>query len=352
VDAAPAYGLSEFARQVVREEISVVNLPAGYWHEWADAVVAGFATVPSTIRLVVVGSERLDPDRVARWQLEVGRHPVLLHAYGVSEATITSVVYRLDSGPVLLGRPLPGVDVAVTDRNGAVVPLGMPGELTLGGPGVALGYLDGSTASFCERDGQRWYRTGDRARWTPEGDLEFLGRLDRQLKIDGRRIEPAEIEAACMRDPRVVSAAVGLRNQRLIAVVTGTLDPDELLAGLRERLPPALVPAEAHVVPTLPRNAAGKVDVAALVRPAAGSTGPAPRTAGRLERQLREVWQEVLGVPDIGLDDSFFDVGGRSMSLVRAQSRLAGLGIEVAMIDLFRRPTIRTLAAHIAGRNQ
>ena len=150
----------------------------------------------------------------------------------------------------------------------------------------------------------------------------------------------------------MVSAAVGLRNQRLIAVVTGTLEPDELLAGLRERLPPALVPAEAHVVPTLPRNAAGKVDVAALVVPAARSTGPAPRTAGRLERQLREVWHEVLGVPDIGLDDSFFDVGGRSMSLVRAQSRLAGLGIEVAMIDLFRWPTIRTLAAHIAGRNQ
>ena len=346
-------GLTELQDLLAREQISVANLPAGYWHEWAAAVDRAAIGVPQSLRLVVVGSEPVDVGLVERWRAAVGDRPALLHAYGVSEATITSLVHPLDGGPVVLGRPLPNVRARVVDRHGGELPIGCPGELEISGPGVALGYLhrpDLDAAAFGTHGREPYYRTGDRARWRSDGTIEFLGRLDRQIKVDGRRVEPAEIESMCSAHPRVQTAAVGLVDARLVCAVVGTVTAAELTDYLRERLPPALVPS-VLLANELPRNANGKVNLA-LLRPQRTDRPSGMRSAGVVERQIRDVWRAVLAIDDVGLDDNFFDLGGRSLLLVRVQARLAARGIEASMLDLFRWPTIRMLAAHLPGNRR
>ena len=343
-------GIAELRELLTREQISVANLPAGYWHEWAAAVDRAGTGVPQSLRLVVVGSERVDVGLVERWRAAVGDRPALLHAYGVSEATITSLVHPLDGGPIVLGRPLPNVRARVVDRHGGDLPIGCPGELEISGPGVALGYLDRpdlDAAAFGTGGGEPCYRTGDRARWRSDGTIEFLGRLDRQIKVDGRRVEPGGIESMCSGRPGVQTAAVGLVDARLVCAVVGTVTAAELTDYLRERLPPALVPS-VHLVEKLPRNANGKVDLT-LLRPRPTNRRAGMRSAGVVERQIRDVWRAVLTLDEVGLDDNFFDLGGRSLLLVRVQARLAARGIEASMLDLFRWPTIRMLAAHLPG---
>ena len=343
--------VADFLAQIANDRVTVVNLPSGYWHEWVEAMDKGLVGVPSTLRLVVIGSERVEPTRVASWRRHVGDRPALLHAYGVSEATITSLTHRIEDETIVLGLPITNVQAEVVDNHGDQVPVGVAGELWLAGKGLARGYLNqpGLTGErFVNRDGRRFYRSGDRVRRRADGALEFLGRLDQQIKLGGLRIEPGEVENQLTAHPEVRAAAVAVRGGNLVAYVTGDAQPDRLGDYLRARVPAWMVPSHIEVLDTMPLTANGKIDRRSLPEPTARPRrGRTP--IGNLERLIASVWQEVLGVTDVGVYDNFFDLGGRSLLLVRVQARLTALlKKEISMLELFRQPTIHALAAHLA----
>jgi acyl carrier protein len=250
----------------------------------------------------------------------------------------------------------------VLDAHGQMVPAGVAGELHLGGAGLARGYRrrpDLTEQRFVEHPVLgRLYRTGDRARLRADGQLEFLGRLDDQIKLRGYRIEPGEVEAVLGSHPDIGEAAVVLEHHphdRLVAyLVPADASRPPALGELRElaarRLPAWAQPSQMVVLAALPRTRHGKVDrgglPAALPERPADLAYAAPATPA--EQALAAIWAEVLGIEAVGLDDNFFDLGGRSLLLVRVQACIEQrLGIAVSMVDLFRHPTIRHLARHL-----
>jgi len=294
----------------------------------------------------------------------------LFNLYGPTEASIEVTDWECRPGPgeaagEPIGRPIPGVRTYVLDRELGPAPVGVTGELYLGGVALARGYLGrpGMTADrFVPHpfaDGERLYRTGDVARWRADGVLEFLGRNDDQVKIRGFRIEPEEIATVAaahsdVRDAVVMALPAEGGERRLVAYVVPrhpATRADELVAEvrqlLRDRLPEYMVPGHIEVLTALPLTANGKVDRAALPRPtrpvAAERTAPADGT----ERQLADIWADVLGVADIGTGDDFFALGGDSLRCVQASHRAKAAGLPVDVGDLFRHPTIRELARHL-----
>jgi len=327
------------------------------------------------LRLLFAGGQALPAALAGRFQ---ERFPAaaLQNIYGPTEAAIDAATWTCTPLPagrtVPIGRPVAGRRLLVLDGELAPVPLGVPGELYIGGAGLARGYL-GEPALTAERflpdpwaaeAGARLYRTGDLVRHLADGLLEFLGRVDRQVKIRGFRVELGEVEAAIARHPQVRESAVAVRQdplgQPLIAAWFAAVPGSSLTAGelrlfLRSSLPTYMVPAALVPLPALPRTVSGKVDAQALPAPAevasAGqaAAGAVPRTG--LERVIAEVWREVLGVEEVGIEDNFFDRGGHSLLLVRVHSRLQkALDREIQVVDLFNHPTIGALARHLGER--
>jgi amino acid adenylation domain-containing protein len=286
--------------------------------------------------------------------------------YGPTECTVDATVRRVSGARPLLGGPISNARLYVVDEGGAPVPPGVAGELYVGGAGVARGYA-GRPALTAERfvpdpfsgeRGARLYRTGDRVRWTAQGEVEYLGRIDFQLKVRGFRIEPGEIEAVLAAHPAVRQAVAVAREdrpgeRRLVAYAVageGSPSPADLLRHLREWLPGYLVPSAVVVMDALPRTSGGKVDRRALPAPAVSLEGRRLKPQTELEARLAAVWQELLGVEEVGAEDNFFDLGGHSLLLIRLQARLAEeLGREVPVVELFQYPTVRSLAARLQG---
>ncbi|WP_405944658.1 non-ribosomal peptide synthase/polyketide synthase [Streptomyces sp. NBC_00932] len=293
-----------------------------------------------------------------------------LNYYGPSECTVDSVVAPLESSPhQVIGRPFGGVRLHVLDAALRLAPAGVPGELYIAGAGLARGYLNrpGLTsgrfvADPFGPDGSRMYRTGDLARWNPDGNLEFLGRTDDQVKIRGFRIELGEVEAVLAEHPGIARAAVIVRQDRaqgprliayLQAATGAELRPEDLRAHLRARLPEYMVPAAFVSLDALPLTPNGKLDRRALPEP---ESTPAP--AGRAphsthEHVLAGLFAEVLGLPQVGVDDDFFDLGGHSLLATRLVARVrATLGVELALSALFRTPTVAGLAAGLGDADR
>ncbi len=366
----------DLAAQLREERITGAVLP--------PAVLAtlspGGAGFPD-LRFLLAGGERCPVEAMERWS--TGRR--FLNAYGPTEASIfvaaETIEPRDETGLAAprvasIGRPIPGARLHVVDFGsfGArPVPIRVVGELWIGGSGLARGYvgLPARTAEsfvpdpFSGLPGERLYRSGDLVRFLPTGELEILGRTDQQIQLRGFRIEPGEVERVLAEHPAVAQAAVLLRNgpvgPRLVAwVVVGESLTAELRAALRahlrSRLPEPMVPAVFVPLAALPVTANGKLDRAALREPEAAVPAPgepplpgnAPRAG--LEREIAAVWQEVLGVPRVGAEDNFFDLGGHSLLLVDAQARLAArLGREIPLLELFRHPNVAALARHLEG---
>ncbi|MCW6009609.1 non-ribosomal peptide synthase/polyketide synthase, partial [Micromonospora sp. CPCC 205371] len=339
----------ELPRLLAAHGASVAFLPPSLLRVLDPAALDGLDTL-------LTGAERLEPAQAAAWS---ARHR-LLNAYGPTEATVCATMATIDaSGPPPIGTPLPNTRVYVLDAHLRPVPIGAPGELYVGGAGVARGY-GGRAALTAERfvadrfagDGSRLYRTGDRARWRVDGQLEFLGRVDDQLKVRGFRIEPGEIEAALTAHPGVGSAVCAVSGERLVAYVVaadpadGVPDVDEMRAHLRQRLPEHMVPAVFTELAVLPLTVNGKVDRAALPEPDAlrpAGDFLAPRTD--TERVLAEVWGQVLGVENVGADDNFFDLGGDSILCIQVVARAQELGVLVTVAQMFDHQTVAALAA-------
>ncbi len=380
VPGSTARSPEAFYELLRRERVTVLSQTPSAFRQllWAEesALARGEAMV-ADLRLVVFGGEALDPASLSPWFERHGEErPLLVNLYGITETTVHTTWRRLRRSDLarpgsVIGRPLSDLSLHLLDGGGRPVPIGVPGEIHVGGAGVARGYL-ARPALTAERfvpdpfaggtvggvGGQRLYRSGDLARWRPDGDLEYLGRIDRQVKVRGFRIELGEIEAALAEHPGVREAAVVAREDRpgdvrLVGYVSPAAgaepSPQALAAFLAERLPGYMVPAAWVLLDRLPLTANGKADRAAL--PALAERGEggayvAPRSP--VEEVLAGIWEEVLELQRVGVEDDFFALGGHSLVAAQVVSRvLQAFSVELPLRLLFEHPTVAALAAEV-----
>ncbi|MFB9474180.1 amino acid adenylation domain-containing protein [Nonomuraea salmonea] len=352
-----AASLPDVLRTPAGRQVTVLDLPTAYWHRLTEAL--GDVTWPEPLRLVILGGEQVHGAAVARWRERFGDRVRLVNTYGPTEATVIATAADLGAADTVgrppIGRPIGGTTAHVLGPYGEPVPPGFPGELCLGGAGLARGYL-GRPALTADRfvpdpfgpPGSRLYRTGDRARWRRDGTLEFLGRFDAQVKVRGFRVEPGEVEAVLLAQPGVRQAVVTADGERLAAYVVGPAEPDELRARLAAALPAHLVPTVWVSLPALPLTITGKVDVAALPAPEPGPAAEfvAPRTDA--EVLVAEVWSELLGLETVGVHDDFFALGGHSLLATRVAALLRNaVETEVPIRTVFDHPTVAGLATAV-----
>ena len=321
------------------------------------------------LRTLIVAGEACPPGMAQRWS-QGGR--AFFNAYGPTETTVCASAYRCRSDEPAsppIGRAIAGMRLYVVDAAFQPQPLGVPGELCVAGIGLARGYAGraGLTAErfvpepFSAIPGERMYRTGDLVRWTAEGQLEFLGRIDHQVKIRGARVELGEVEAALHAQPGVREALVVAHGRTadersligyVVADEAGTLPTaGDLRQALRASLPEFMVPAQVLVLPEWPLTPNGKIDRARLPVPGgaeAGASYLAPRDEP--ERLLAAIWQQVLRREQVGVDDNFFDLGGHSLAAMHMAGRVAqAFGVDLPLRDVFEAPTLAALARAIGS---
>jgi amino acid adenylation domain-containing protein/non-ribosomal peptide synthase protein (TIGR01720 family) len=360
-----------------RQRVTVAHIPPQLWQqclrEWQPTDESLF----DHLRVLVVGGESPPVEALNRW-IELARGRVrTLHEFGLTETTVTNLVYELpreiDAWPsgrkLPIGRPVAGSEIHLLDACGQPVPVGAVGELYIGGPGVARGYhgLAGATAErFVETPGSasqngegtthaRLCRTGDLARWRADGNLEFLGRIDEQIKLRGLRIEPAEIERVLAGHPAIGQAAVVAREtapggKRLVAYLVPTNghvpERDELRAWLRGKLPDSMIPSAFVKLQRLPLNRSHKLDRDALPPPPHESDqGAFSAPSNEIEQTLAEIWQQVLRLDRVGVHDNFFELGGDSILTIQVVARAREAGLRFSPRQMFEHQTIVELAA-------
>ncbi|PSM49381.1 non-ribosomal peptide synthetase [Chroococcidiopsis sp. CCALA 051] len=435
--------------------LTVLDLPTAYWHQLTTELANANLTLPDSLRLVIFGGERALPEKLSSWYGYVGDRPQLINAYGPTETTVEATICKLSHSharsplaplnkggdlalrnreggkdlvaplnqeggkdliaplnqeggkdliaplqkggwgdrlrEIPIGRPMPHVQVYVLDRYLQPVPIGVPGELYIGGAGVARGYLnrpDLTQERFIPNpwekskfksqksklipnsefripnSNSRLYKTGDLVRYLPDGNIEFLGRIDRQVKIRGFRVELGEIEAILAQHPKVREIAVTvwedhLEDKRLVAYIVPSqgqiLTTNELQSFLKEKLPNYLLPSAFVMLETMPLTPNGKLDRHALPaptnRPELVEAYVVPQT--ETERVIAAVWQEMLQLEKVGIDDNFFNIGGHSLLLVKVQVKLNQIfDRELSVIDMFKYPTIKALANYLNRRSR
>ncbi|MFN8455667.1 MAG: amino acid adenylation domain-containing protein, partial [Anaerolineae bacterium] len=368
-------------------QLTFIDLPTAYWHE----LVADFSTerveLPPPLRLVIIGGEKALPEAVQRWQHQVGPQPRLLNTYGPTETTVVATVADLSLpaaeslAEVSIGRPLPNTQTYILDQHLQPVPVGVAGELHIGGCGLARSYLnrpDLTAAKFIRHPFSaapeaRLYKSGDLACYLPNGTIEFAGRVDHQVKIRGFRIELGEIETMLNQHPAVREALVLAREdtpgrKQLVAYIIPENTAGEHGSGgaegiitnyqlpitnylrtfLKDKLPDYMLPAAFVVLPSLPLTASGKINRHALPAPDLSAARiqnyVAPRTP--TEESLARLWAEVLGLEQVGIEDNFFELGGHSLQAMQLVSKIsAATGYEVSLKTIFTQPTVAALAA-------
>jgi amino acid adenylation domain-containing protein len=332
---------------------------------WQMLILGGWSGKPYL--KILSGGEALDP-KLAQ-QLYQNSQQVF-NVYGPTETTIWSSVYRvkhseyLDKNQtVLIGRPLANTEFYILDKNLQPVPIGVPGELYIGGAGVARGYLnraDLTAERFLpnpfKNTSERLYKTGDLVRYLNDGNVEYLGRLDSQVKLRGFRIELGEIEAILKQHPQVQQAVALVNSQadekRLIAYIVSSekleLTVTKMQKSLEDKLPSYMIPSAFIILDALPLTPNGKIDRRALpipeqIRPQLEATYVMPKT--EIEKTIAQIWQKVLNLEKIGIHDNFFDLGGHSLLMVRVHSQLRTAFLsDIPLVEMFRYPTIHALA--------
>ncbi|CAI2514219.1 Tyrocidine synthase III [Serratia ficaria] len=359
------------ATALQRQRITTLFLTTALFNQYVQSIAATLAQ----LKYLISGGEKEDPGAYARLLQERG--PVrLIHAYGPTETTTFATTAQIEhaEGCVRLpiGKPVGNTRAYLLDGRGRPVPIGAVGELHIGGVGVALGYLN-RPALTAERflsdpfnpiGGSRMYRTGDLARYLPDGNIEYQGRNDQQVKLRGFRIEPGEIEVQLAASPWVREAAVQVcsaaHNPRLVAWIVPAADadraalPGQLRAHLSDRLPDYMVPSAYVWLEAMPLTANGKLDRRALPEPetAAGVAREYAPPQGAGETALAQLWRELLEVERVGRHDNFFELGGHSLLAVRLSSRMRQLGINVPVQAVFNHPILAELAARIDRRSE
>lgn len=374
LDPSPHYEIGRLRRMVAKHHVTLLNCTPSAFYPLIDQVGENEFQELASLRHVVLGGEPITTERLRPWLLSGQCHADILNTYGPTECTDIALHYRLNRAnhqlheSVPAGLPLPQVHVAVVDESLRKVLPGQPGELVIGGAGVGAGYLGDPVKTsesfpanpFPEWKGDRIYRTGDRARQLPNGMIEFLGRIDHQIKIRGYRVELGEIETALCSHQSVRDAVVvpvgSVSTDSLAAFVTLEQgQPDVNSATLRQHmsrlLPDYMVPGAVFILESLPWTRHGKIDRRALAaRAVAGdntsslSSTVAPATP--LERMILSLWQEVIGRRDFGVNDAFLEVGGTSLHIATIHAQLQNkLGQSFSITRLLGHPTVRDLAA-------
>ncbi|MBE8964962.1 amino acid adenylation domain-containing protein [Nostocales cyanobacterium LEGE 12452] len=356
--------------------LSVLSLPTAYWHELTARLSEETLVLPPSLRLVIIGGEKALTERWKTWVEYVGQRVRLVNTYGPTEATVVATICDLSAtNPALtelaIGRPISNVQTYILDSYQQLVPIGVPGELHIGGDGLARGYLNRPNLTdekfifnpFSDKLGVRLYKTGDLARYLPNGDIEYIGRIDNQVKVRGFRIELGEIEAVINQHSAVREAVVVVRNdsgdsQRLVAYLIPqkeqTLTITELRGFLESKLPSYMMPTSFVMLEVLPLTPNGKVDRRALpvpdtLRPELQETFIAPQTT--VEKQLVKIWAKVLGLEKIGINDNFFELGGDSILSIQVISKANQAGLHLTPKQIFQHQTIAQLAT-VVGTTQ
>jgi amino acid adenylation domain-containing protein len=356
------FDAESFAAELQRCRLSVLFLSVGLFNQ----LIAAQPGMLAGLRYVWTGGDALDPKWIAA-ALRSGAPTHLLNCYGPTEGTVFASAHEIQSVPadatsIPIGRPIKHSRIYILDQRGEPAPLGVRGEIYIGGAGVARGYLNRPELTR-ERflsdpfagDGQRMYRTGDLGRWRADGVLEFLGRNDAQVKIRGFRIELGEIEARLCELAGVSAAVVVARaeaqgEKRLVGYYVGeTISAEALRAHLSQCLPEYMVPAAYVQLETLPLTASGKLDRAALPAPQAAAypQGRYEAPHGRVEEILAELWRELLHVERVGRQDHFFELGGHSLLAVKLIDQLRRYGLQLQVRSLFIHPTLAALATEV-----
>lgn len=322
------------------------------------------------IRFIVFGGDKLDLRNLKPWLEARGGETQLINMYGITETTVHVTYRRLEQAEItgtsrsLIGKAIADLQLYLLDRNLEPVPIGVPGEMYVGGEGLARGYMNRPDLTaerfianpYSRVPGARLYKSGDSARYLPSGELEYIGRIDHQVKIRGFRIELGEIQAVIGEHPGVRESLVITDNEkkRILAYVTPspgeTVTVADLRSSLKDKLPEYMVPSTFFVLESFPLTSNGKIDRKALPqhesgRPEQAITYVGPRTD--LEKILSHIWSEVLGIDRIGVQDSFFDLGGDSIRVIQVQSKVQQKGFRFNIQEFFRHPTIEQLALRL-----
>ena len=357
--------VAAFIQESERQEVTIWDLPTTYWHLLVTEIIRENLTLPSSLKLIILGGERVLPEKVKAWQEYSGNYPQLINSYGPTEATVVSTLYHLpetaiEGAEIPIGKAIANVQVYVLDQYLQPVPVGVPGELHIGGLGVARGYLNRpelTEAKFINspfKSGEKIYKTGDLVRYKNDGNLEFLGRIDNQVKIRGFRIELTEIETVLNQHAAITQAVTIARedspgNKRLIAYLVGkqsSATMESIRHYLKQKLPPYMVPTGFIFLEKIPMTSNGKVDHRAL---------PIPETTHHLdndfvapqndtEKCLAKIWAEVLRVEQVSINDNFFELGGDSIISIQMISRANQMGLQLSPKQLFQYQTIAELA--------
>ncbi len=381
----------DFCKKISDYGISVINIPPVYWQhltqEWLK-VPEPFQG--NQLRLVIVGGDVMLPEVFNLWQQLPMNSVRLLNAYGPTEATITATTFEINHqaskhlslSSIPIGRPLANRRIYILDIHGNPVPIGVPGELYIGGAGLARGYLNHPELTrekfipdpFSDKPGARLYRTGDLARYVPDGNIEFLGRIDHQVKIRGFRIELGEIEVVLTEHPAVREAVVIARedhpgDKRLVAYVVQNPKSEtcpeqgrrirdlksDLHSFLQVKLPDYMVPSAFMILEALPLTPNGKIDRCGLpapinLRPELEAAYVMPEN--EVEQVIAGLWQEMLQIEKVGIYDNFFELGGHSLLAVQMHSRLQEVfDQDLSIVDFFTYPSIRSLARHMSQKS-
>ncbi|QJB31967.1 non-ribosomal peptide synthase/polyketide synthase [Chitinophaga oryzae] len=345
----------KFGEMVRQHEVELLLLPPSYQHTIREEL--------GTIKTIISGGEALNREDTRYFQSKGIR---VFNAYGPTENSVITTITDspLQGDTVVIGKPLANGQVYILDAQGELCPVGVAGEICAGGVGVARGYLYRPALTtekfipdhFSEQPGARLYRTGDLGRWLPDGNIEYLGRIDDQVKIRGYRIEPGEIENALLQSGFVTQAVVLVKtddngHKRLVAYVVpqGAFDKEPLLTSLKDKLPPYMVPSLVVPLEKILVTANGKVDKAALPEPYTTATHTRAVLNGEVEQTLAVIWEELLGVKNIGRNDNFFELGGDSIITIQVVGRAKRFGYDLKPKDLFVHQTIAGLAASLAS---
>ncbi len=367
------WSAQQFVQKIVEYDLTVINPPTAYWNQFVRELAKHPELLPDNrLRLIIVGGDVFRTDTLQDWQKLNIKQARLLNAYGPTEAVITASTFEVTPDfqgmSVPVGRPRANRSVFVVDRYGNPAPIGVPGELLIGGDNLARGYLNRPqlteqrfVANPLRPDQGRVYKTGDRVRFLPDGNLEFLGRIDTQIKIRGFRIELGEIEAVLNQLPEIKQAVVKAFDREggdkvLVAYYQSEngqpIEAEALRSQLRQFLPEYMIPAMFMAIEQIPLSPAGKVNRNALPKPDFSqmrSSAPyvAPRTES--EEKLAQIVRDVLNIEQVGVFDNFFELGGHSMMATQVVSRIQEeFGVNLPLRTFFEFPTIDGIANKIA----
>jgi len=364
---------NELSHIIEHYAVSAVHLATGYWHEWVDLMMASNERVPASLRLMVVTGEKVSPEHYYRWQSLVSAPVMWANAYGPTEATVSATVFVPPPGwrgkALPIGKPLPGYTAYILDKNLNAVALGETGDLYIGGGALSQGYLNRPELNrsvfiadpFASDAGARLYKTGDLARWLADGNIDYAGRTDHQIKVGSYRVEPGEIENAINSDSRVQESlvtALSIKGKtQLIAYVARSdksLNIRDIADYLSVKLPAYMMPSRYLLLDVMPKTINGKIDRDALPdaqHALSARRGHTSAPQNDTEHQLCRIWCDILAVPEVSIEDSFISLGGDSLMAIRAIARIQNdMNFSVSTRDFFFLDTIALLAGHMEGK--